>query len=335
MMSGHVLGIVGATGAVGLKLLKVIDERVKEVKQLRLFASSKSAGQKIVFRGKEIEVEDLEKSNFKGIDYAFFSAGTEVSLNYCPKAVKEGCIVIDNTNAHRMREDVPLIVPEVNIDAVKSHKGLIANPNCSTIQMLVALAPIHRVNPIKRIVVSTYQSVSGTGLEAIEILKKQSKEILNNEEITKGVYPHPIGFDLIPQIDVYNSETGMYREEEKMVNETHKILGASIKVCPTTVRVPVFFAHSESINIELTNPMSVEEAREILSHAEDVVVMDDPANSIYPTPLFAQDKDEVFVGRIRKDSTIENGLNMWVVADNLRRGAATNAVKIYTKMVEL
>lgn len=333
-MSGHVLGIVGATGAVGLKLLKVIDERVKEVKRLRLFASSRSAGQKLLFRGKEIEVEDLEKSSFKGIDYAFFSAGTEVSLKYCPKAVSEGCIVIDNTNAHRMKEDVPLVVPEANMQAAKAHKGLIANPNCSTIQMIVALAPIHRVNPIKRIVVSTYQSVSGTGLEAIDILKKQSGEILNGEKPTEGVYKYPIAFNLIPQIDVFNPETGMYREEEKMVNETHKILSPSIKVCPTTVRVPVFYAHSESVNIELTNPMSVEEAREILSHAEDVVLLDNPADSVYPMPLFAHDKDEVFVGRLRKDATVENGLNMWIVADNLRRGAATNAVKIYTRLVE-
>ena len=334
-MSAHVLGIVGATGAVGLKLLKVIDERVKDVKQLRLFASSKSAGKKLIFRGEEITVEDVADCNFAGIDYMFFSAGTEVSLKYCKKAIEAGAVVIDNTNAHRMCSDVPLIVPEANFESALNHKGLIANPNCSTIQMIVALAPIHKVNPIKRIVVSTYQSVSGTGLDAIEILKTQTEEILSDKSITEGVYPHPIAFNLIPQIDVYLPESGMYREEEKMVNETHKILDSNIKVCPTTVRVPVFYAHSESVNIELTNSMSLEEIRNILSNAEDVVLLDDPSNSVYPMPLYAADKDEVFVGRLRQDTTVECGFNMWIVADNLRRGAATNAVKIYLKLAQL
>lgn len=333
-MSGHSLAIVGATGAVGLKLLQVIDERVKDVKNLRLFASSRSAGQKLNFRGTEIVVEDIEKTDFKGIDTAFFSAGTEVSLQYCPKAVKDGAIVIDNTNAHRMRDDVPLIVPEANFHAVKNHHGLIANPNCSTIQMIVALAPIHRLNPIKRIVVTTYQSVSGTGLEAIDILKRQARAILDGDEIPQGVYPHNIAFNLIPQIDVFLPESGLYREEEKMVRETRKILESDIKVCPTTVRVPVLYAHSEAVNIELTNKMELQEVRAILSKAEDVVLLDDPANSVYPTPYECQNKDEVFVGRLRVDPTLPVGFNMWVVADNLRRGAATNAVKIYTEMVK-
>ena len=209
-MSGHSLAIVGATGAVGLKLLQVIDERVKEVKNLRLFASSRSAGQKLSFRGNEITVEDVAKSDFKGVDVAFFSAGTEASLQYCPKAVEDGAIVIDNTNAHRMNKDVPLIVPEANFHALKKEHRLIANPNCSTIQMIVALAPIHKANPIKRIVVSTYQSVSGTGLEAIDILKKQSKAILEGSEIPQGVYPHTIGFNLIPQIDVFLPESAQW-----------------------------------------------------------------------------------------------------------------------------
>ena len=333
-MTGHSLAIVGATGAVGLKLLQIIDERVKDVKSLRLFASSRSAGQKLNFRGSEITVEDVAKSSFKGVDVAFFSAGTEASLEYCPKAVSEGAIVIDNTNAHRMRDDVPLIVPEANFHAIKNHHGLIANPNCSTIQMIVALAPIHRANPIKRIVVTTYQSVSGTGLEAIEILKKQTRAILDGQEPPQGVYPHTIGFNLIPQIDVFLPESGLYREEEKMVRETCKILESDIKVCPTTVRVPVMYAHSEAVNIELTNKMTLDEVRNILRKAEDVVLLDDPANSVYPTPLECQNKDEVFVGRLRNDPTIPVGFNMWVVADNLRRGAATNAVKIYTEMVK-
>lgn len=333
-MAGHVLGIVGATGAVGQKILKVIDERVKNIKALRLFASARSAKQKIAFRGHLIEVEDLEKANFAGLDYAFFSAGTEVSEKYAERAVEAGAVVIDNTNAFRMRCDVPLIVPEVNFHAIKAHHKLIANPNCSTIQMVCAIAPIHKVNPIKRIVVSTYQSVSGTGTEAIEALKTQSAQILNGEKPTVSVYPHAIGFNLIPQIDVYIPESGLYREEEKMVNETCKILESNIAVCPTTVRVPVFCGHSEAVNIELTNEMSLDRVRNLLAGAEDVVLIDDPANSGYPTPLEIQDKDEVFVGRLRRDMTLPCAYNMWVVADNLRRGAATNAVKIYCKMTE-
>lgn len=332
-MSGHNIGIVGATGAVGLKILKVIDERLKEIKNIRLFASERSAGQKIAFRGRDIIVEDLANSNFKGLDVVFFSAGTEVSVKYCPKAVEAGAVVIDNTNAHRMNPDVPLIVPEANFHALKNHKGLIANPNCSTIQMIVALAPIHRVNPIRRIVVATYQSVSGTGLEAIDILKRQSEAMLTDKEVPTGVYPHPIAFNLIPQIDVL-LDSGLYREEEKMVRETCKILESDIRVCPTTVRVPVMYCHSEAVNIELTRPMQLAEVRNILSKAEDVVLVDDPAKSVYPTPLACEDKDEVFVGRLRVDPSVDNGFNMWIVADNLRRGAATNAVKIYTEMVK-
>jgi len=330
-MTSHSLAIVGATGAVGLKILQVIDERVKDIKSLRLFASARSAGKTISFRGKEIVVEDLATTDFAGIDVAFFSAGTSVSKEYCSKAVKAGAIVIDNTNAHRMHEDVPLVVPEVNPHAIRRHKGIIANPNCSTIQMVVALGPIHKVNPIKRVVVATYQSVSGTGLKAIEALKLQSEAMLRNEQPPAGVYPHPIAFNLIPQIDVL-LESGMYREEEKMVHETRKIMEADILVCPTTVRVPVMYCHSESVNLELTNPSDPAQIRDILAAAEDVIVIDNPQDSEYPTPLACQDRDEVFVGRIRKDPTLPSGINLWIVADNLRRGAATNAVKIYTRM---
>lgn len=331
-MKSHNIGIVGATGAVGLKILQVLDERVKNPASIRLFASERSAGQQIEFRGSMLTVENLATANFSGLDVVFFSAGTEVSLKYCPAAVEAGALVIDNTNAHRMRPDVPLIVPEANLHAVKGHHGLIANPNCSTIQMIVALAPIHKVTPIRRIVVSTYQSVSGTGLEAIDILKKQSEAMLTGKNPPEGVYPHPIGFNLIPQIDVL-VDGGLYREEEKMVKETCKILEADIKVCPTTIRVPVMYCHSEVVNIELTDQMQLAALRNILANAEDVVLVDDPGNSVYPTPLSCQDKDEVFVGRLRQDPTIANGFNMWIVADNLRRGAATNAVKIYTEMV--
>jgi aspartate-semialdehyde dehydrogenase len=330
-MSSHSIGIVGATGAVGLKLLEVLDERVDQIKQLRLFASERSAGRELKFRDSLIKIENLATADFSGLDVVFFSAGTTVSRDYAPEAVKAGALVIDNTNAHRMFDEVPLVVPEVNIDAAAKHQGIIANPNCSTIQMLVAIGPIHRQNPIKRIVVSTYQSVSGTGLKAVEILKKQSRAMLDETEIPEGVYPHPIAFNLIPQIDVL-LESGMFREEEKMIRETCKILDADIQICPTAVRVPVVSCHSEAINIELTNPMTLDEVRYILTQAEDVVMMDNPAESHYPTPLACQNRDEVFVGRLRVDPSCKNSFNMWVVADNLRRGAATNAVKIYTEL---
>ncbi|MGM0600381.1 MAG: aspartate-semialdehyde dehydrogenase [Candidatus Rifleibacteriota bacterium] len=333
-MSNHSIGIVGATGAVGLKLLQVLDERVSKIKNLRLFASEKSAGKEITFRNKKYRVEALNTADFKGLDVVFFSAGTTVSREFAGKAVKSGCLVIDNSNAHRMFPEVPLIVPEVNFSAAKNNKGIIANPNCSTIQLVAAIGPIHKINPIKRIVVSTYQSVSGTGLKAMEILKSQSRAMIEEkEEIPEGVYPHPIAFNLIPQIDVL-LESGMYREEEKMVRETRKILDDNINICPTCVRVPVVSCHCESVNIELTNPMSLNEITRTLEQAEDVVIMDKPSESVYPTPLNCQDRDEVFVGRIRNDFSSNNAFNMWITADNLRRGAATNAVKIYVKMAE-
>lgn len=332
-MTEHTIAIVGATGAVGIKILKVLDERVKNIGKVRLFASKKSAGKQTSFRGSAISVEDLATADFKGIDVAFFSAGTQVSKDYCPKLVEAGAVAIDNSNAHRMLDQVPLVVPEINPEAIRGHKGIIANPNCSTIQLMVAVGPIHKVNPIKRMVVSTYQSVSGTGMEAIRILEAQTRAVLEKKQLPQGVYPHPIAFNLIPQIDVLE-ESGMYREEEKLIRESCKILGSNIKICPTTVRVPVFFCHSESVNLELTNPCDAAHIRQLLAEAEDVVIMDDPANSVYPYPLFCQDRDEVFVGRIRNDNSLDNGINMWVVADNLRRGAATNAVKIYTKMLD-
>jgi aspartate-semialdehyde dehydrogenase len=318
---------------VGQKLIQVLSERRISPKSLKLYASNRSAGQKQLFEDKEILIEDVNTTDFSNLDVVFFSAGTEVSQNFCPKAVKAGAIVIDNTNAFRMDENVPLIIPEVNPQALANHHGLIANPNCSTIQMLVAIAPIHRVNPIKRIVVSTYQSVSGTGNEAIDILKAQCKAFLENQAMPEGVYKHPIGFNLFPHIDIF-LDSGLCREEEKMIKETWKIMGQNIPVCPTTVRVPIISCHSESINLQLENPFTIKDIRTILEKAEDVVLIDDPASESYPTPLMCEGKDEVFVGRIRKDESITNGLNLWVVADNLRRGAATNAVKIYQKLVE-
>lgn len=326
-------GIVGATGAVGRTILKVLEEHSLSPRQLRLFASERSRGQTLAFAGRDIAVEALEEADFTGLDAVFFSAGTEISRGWCPKAATAGAIVIDNSNAFRMDADVPLVVPEVNPHALHSiPRGIIANPNCSTIQMLVAIAPIHRANPIRRIVVSTYQSVSGTGLEAIETLTAQTRAHLAGETLPEGVYPHPIGFNLFPHIDVF-LDSGLCREEEKMVRETQKILETPVPVCATTVRVPVYYAHSETVNLELTNEMSPNAARAILETSPGIVVMDDPTRNVYPTPLLAQHRDEVFVGRIRRDESVRHGLNMWVVADNLRRGAATNAVLIFEELM--
>lgn len=332
MSKSHSFGIVGATGAVGRKILQVLDEQKIEPRQLRLFASERSKGTQIPFRQNQIEVEELENADFKGLDVVFFSAGTEISQTHCPRAVKAGSIVIDNTNAFRMHPEVPLVVPEVNPHALKRHHGLIANPNCSTIQMVVAIAPIHRQNPIKRLVVSTYQSVSGTGLDAIGILKAQSRSILEERTVPGGVYPHPIGFNLFPHIDIF-LDNGLCREEEKMIRETQKIMESPIPVCPTVVRVPVFYCHSEAVNLELTNPFDLDQIRTLLRESPGIKVQDDPKNNVYPTPMACQDRDEVFVGRIRRDESVTNGLNLWIVADNLRRGAASNAVFIYQRMV--
>ncbi|HOY65677.1 MAG TPA: aspartate-semialdehyde dehydrogenase [Candidatus Ozemobacteraceae bacterium] len=328
-------GIVGATGAVGRTILQVLEQHDLRPRTLRLFASERSKGQKMRFAGTEVEVEALDGADFKGLDAVFFSAGTDISRTWCPRAAEAGAVVIDNSNAFRMEADVPLVVPEVNPHALNSiPRNIIANPNCSTIQMVVAIAPIHRVNPLKRIVVSTYQSVSGTGLEAVETLTVQSRAHLAGEPAPEGVYPHPIGFNLFPHIDIF-LESGMCREEEKMVRETQKILEAPIPVCATTVRVPVYYAHSESVNLELSGAMTPDEARSLLEKAPGVVVMDVPGRNIYPTPLLAQHRDEVFVGRIRRDSSVEHGLNLWVVADNLRRGAATNGVLIFEQLMAM
>lgn len=332
MSRSHSFGIVGATGAVGRKILQVLAEQKIEPRALRLFASERSKGTRIPFGQQQIEVEELDGADFTGLDVVFFSAGTDISKTHVPRAVAAKAIVIDNTNAFRMDPEVPLVVPEVNPHALKQHRGLIANPNCSTIQMVVAIAPIHRQNPIKRIVVSTYQSVSGTGLDAIGILKAQTRSMLDERTVPGGVYPHPIGFNLFPHIDIF-LENGLCREEEKMVRETQKILEAPIPVCPTTVRVPVFFCHSETVNIELTNPFELDAIRTLLSQSPGVKIQDDPAHNVYPTPLACQDRDEVFVGRIRRDESVPNGLNLWVVSDNLRRGAASNAVFIYQRLI--
>ena len=324
------VAVAGATGAVGSQMMACLQERDFPVKNLKLLATSKSAGRKLRFKGEDIPVEELTENSFGGVDIGIFSAGGATSQEFAPIAAKDGCVVIDNSAAWRMDPDVPLIIPEVNPDAVAGYtkKGIIANPNCSTIQMVVALAPIYRKVGIKRIVVSTYQAVSGTGKKAIDELYNQTKAILNFLEPERKVYPHRIAFNCLPQIDVF-LDNGYTKEEMKMVNETQKILeDDSIGITATTIRVPVFFSHSESVNVETRQPISSEEVRILLENAPGVIVVDDPSKNLYPMAIDAAGRDETFVGRIRGDESVQNGINMWVVSDNIRKGAATNAVQI-------
>jgi len=331
----YVVAVVGATGAVGEEMVLILEERDFPVKELKVFASERSLGKKIEFRNREIPVETLSDDSFKGVDIALFSAGTECSKIWAPVAVKSGCVVIDNSSQWRMDPDVPLVVPEVNPHDLKWHKGIIANPNCSTIQMVVALKPIHDVAKIKRIVVTTFQSVSGTGKKAMDELLQQTADLLNFREIKCNVYPHQIAFNVLPHIDKF-LENGYTKEEMKMVNETRKIMGdPSIRITATTVRVPVFRGHSESVNIETEKKLSANEVRAILASAPGVIVFDAPEKNVYPLPVDVAGKDEVYVGRIREDESIPNGINMWIVADNLRKGAALNAVQIAEKLIEM
>lgn len=330
------IAVVGATGAVGETVLKVLEERKFPVGKVYLLASSRSAGTKIEFNGEWLVVEDLEKFDFSKVQIGFFSPGGAVSRVYAPKAAAAGCVVIDNTSEFRYDEDVPLVVPEVNADALADYKkrGIIANPNCSTIQMLVALKPIHDAVGITRINVATYQAVSGTGKEAIEELATQTANIMNLKDVEAKVYPKQIAFNVLPHIDDF-MENGYTREEMKMVWETHKIMDPSIQVNPTAVRVPVFFGHSEALHIETKEKITAEKAREILAAAPGVVVLDERKAGGYPTAVTeAVDQDLVFVGRIREDISTENGLNLWVVADNVRKGAATNTVQIAEVLIE-
>lgn len=330
----YVVAVVGATGAVGNEMIAVLEEREFPIETLRLFASERSEGVKLNFKGNEIAVETLKEDSFKGIDIALFSAGAERSKIWAPIAAKSGCVVIDNSSQWRMDPEVPLVVPEVNAHDLRWHKGIIANPNCSTIQMVVALKPIHDVAKIKRVVVTTFQAVSGTGKKAMDELLQQTVNLLNFKEIEIKVYPHQIAFNVLPHIDKF-LPNGYTKEEMKMVNETKKIMGdPSIKVTATTVRVPVFRGHSESVNIETESKITPREVRELLAKAPGVVVIDDPEKNEYPLPIYASGKDEVFVGRIREDESIENGINMWIVSDNLRKGAALNAVQIAEELIK-
>lgn len=331
----YVVAIVGATGVVGNEMIAVLEERKFPVGKLCLFASERSEGKTLEFRDKAVDVEILGEKVFHGIDIALFSAGAERSLHYAPFAAKAGCVVVDNSSAWRMDPGVPLVVPEVNPHDLKWHKGIIANPNCSTIQMVVALKPIHDAAIIKRIVVTTFQSVSGTGRKAMDELLHQTSDILNFKDIKMNVYPHQIAFNCLPHIDKF-MEDGYTKEEIKMVNETIKIMGDdSIRITATTVRVPVFRGHSESINIETEKKLTANKVRAVLSSAPGIIVYDAPEKNVYPLPVYAAGRDEVYVGRIREDHSIENGINMWIVSDNLRKGAALNAVQIAEKLIEM
>lgn len=321
------VAIVGATGAVGHELLNILTERNFPINNLKLCATSRSAGSKLMFKGQEYIVEETTPDSFDGIDIALF-AGGKASIEFGQAAVERGCVVIDNSSNYRMDPEVPLVVPEVNPEDVKWHKGIIANPNCSTIIMVVALKPIHDAAGIKRVVVSTYQAVSGAGKEGIEELTQQVKASLEGKDYPPNKFAHPIAFNLIPHIDVFQ-EMDYTKEEWKMVKETQKIMhDDNIKVTATTVRVPIYRSHSESINIETSQKLTSNKAKELLTNAPGIIVEDDVANKVYPMPLFTSNKDEVFVGRIREDNTIDNGLNLWVVGDQIRKGAATNAVQI-------
>ncbi|WP_133126800.1 aspartate-semialdehyde dehydrogenase [Legionella nagasakiensis] len=325
------IAVVGATGAVGETLLKVLQERHFPVANLYLLASSRSAGKSMEYDGQVLDVEDLANFDFTDADIALFSAGGSVSKEFAPIAAAAGCVVVDNTSCFRYEDDIPLVVPEVNAHCIAEYtqRGIIANPNCSTIQMVVALKPLHDAVGIARINVATYQAVSGTGKKAIHELTTQLGELLNGRPIKPSVYPQQIAFNVLPHIDEFQNN-GYTREEMKMVWETRKILeDESILVNPTTVRVPVLYGHSEAIHLELKSPLDAEEARQLLAKAPGVKVIDNPAKLQYPTPMkHAIGHDEVFVGRIRQDISHPNGLNLWVVADNIRKGAATNAIQI-------
>ena len=326
-MSQHV-AIAGATGAVGTEFLKLLEARDFPMKSLRLLASSRSAGSKLKFRGENLEVEELTPKSFKGIDIAFFSAGGSRSKEFAPHAVDSGAVVIDNSSAFRMDEKVPLVVPEINPKQAFEHQGLIANPNCSTIQMVVALNPIHRAANIQRVVVSTYQAVSGAGASAMEELKQQLRAWANDEPMKQEVFPTQIAFNLFPHIDVFQ-DNGYTKEEMKMVHETRKIMNApNMQISATCVRVPVLRAHSEAVWIETEKPLSESEARELFEKEPGIVVQDERESGGYPTPWHITETQETYVGRIRKDISHPNGLTFWVVADQLYKGAALNAIQI-------
>ena len=333
-MKGCRVAIVGATGLVGQEFIKVLEQRSFPLDSLHLYASDRLAGRKLVVGGEELAVKETDSDSFENIDIALFSAGADISRHFSPIAAQAGAVVVDNSAAFRTMPTVPLVVPEINPEDIKWHKGIIANPNCATIQMVVALYPLHKVNPIKRIVVATYQSVSDMGSTAIEELRTQMRQVLDGKSTVPHVFPHQIAFNLLPEIDVF-LDNGYTREEWKMVEETRKIMHApEIAISATCVRVPVLVGHSEAVHVEFSQPMSPEDAIRILSQAPGVRVLDDPAISLYPQPWPVAGTDDVFVGRIRRDVSHPNGLVMWIVADNVRKGAALNAVQIAEEMIK-
>ena len=334
-MKEYNIAIAGVTGAVGKVFLSILEERKFPIKNLMPLASHRSAGKKILFSGEELEIVELKKNSFNNIDIALFSAGASTSKEFVKYAVESGTVVIDNSSAFRMEDDVPLVVPEVNKEKIFEHNGIIANPNCSTIIMVVALKPIYDISPIKRIIVSTYQAVSGAGTKAIVELQNQTREIIcnNSKNVRCEVFPVQIAFNVIPHIDVFLNN-GYTKEEMKMVYETQKIFNDfSMKISATTVRVPVFTSHSEAVSIETEEKIALEVVKDALSKADGLIVKDDFRNAIYPTVLDTSNKDSIFVGRIREDISTENGISMWVVGDQLRKGAALNAIQIAEELI--
>jgi aspartate-semialdehyde dehydrogenase len=327
------VAVVGALGAVGQEMLKTLTERNFPANEVKALDVADNVGKRVKFGDRFLEVAEAKKGAFEDTEIALFSAGADASFELATVASGENCVVIDNSSAWRMDANVPLVIPEVNPDALKRHKGIIANPNCSTIQMLVALKPLHDLFKIKRVIVSTYQAVSGTGQKAIEELENQVRQFSQGKPLTHSVYPYEILFNALPQIDVF-LENGYTKEEMKMVDETHKILDPSIKVSATAVRLPVFRGHSEAINIETERPIDLDAAVKALAAQKGVVLVNDWKNGKFPHPVMAVGKDDVFVGRLRLDTSVQWGMNLWVVADNLRKGAALNAVQIAESMIE-
>lgn len=328
------VAVVGATGAVGVEMIKTLERRNFPVGRLTLLASARSVGKTLKFKGEDIPVQELKKDSFKGINVALFSAGSSISKEYAPIAAKEGCVVVDNSSAFRMDDNVPLVVPEINGEDVKWHKGIIANPNCTTAITLMALYPLHKAFFCKRIFASSYQAVSGTGAKAIEELRRQVKQIVYGEPVTIEVYPYQIAFNVLPHVDVF-LPNGYTKEEMKMENEGRKIMHhPTFRASVTCVRVPVYRSHSVAVSAEFEKPVTVEAAREVLSKAPGLDVVDDPANKKYPMPLFTAEKDNCEVGRIRKDCALDNGLCFWVSGDQLLKGAALNAVQIAEELLK-
>ncbi|MDP2955123.1 MAG: aspartate-semialdehyde dehydrogenase [Longimicrobiales bacterium] len=327
------VAIVGATGLVGQELIRMLLQRRFPIKSLRLLASSRSIGKKLLVGERELEVEETNHNSFLGTDIAFFGATTEISRNLVPVAAKSGAVVIDDSSAWRMEPEVPLVVPEVNGDDLENHRGVIAIPNCSTTPIVLALWPIHQVNPIRRIIADTYQSVSGTGARAVSELTDQARAVLDGKNTAPHVYPHQIAFNLLPEIDVF-LDNGYTKEEWKMIQETRKIMHEpDLPVSATCVRVPVFVGHSAAVHVELSRPMTVDEVRNLLQETPGITVQDEPSISLYPQPWTAAGRDDVFVGRLRQDASHLNGIAMWVVSDNLRKGAALNSIQIAEELI--